>query len=99
MLSSQDLGTHTLFIAEVQDAEILSSRAPVTYADYQNEIKPKAGAQKPAQGAQSDQPQKKIVGWRCKICGYELMEAELPADYICPLCGHPAEDFEPISET
>ena len=98
VLSSQDLGTHTLFIAEVQDAEILSSRAPVTYADYQNEIKPKAGAQKPAQGVQTDQPQKKIVGWRCKICGYELMEAELSADYICPLCGHPAEDFEPIYE-
>ena len=41
VLSSQDLGTHTLFIAEVQDAEILSSNAPVTYADYQNKIKPK----------------------------------------------------------
>ena len=92
VVSYQDLGTHMLFVAEVTDAEILSSRAPVTYADYQNEIKPKPAALKPAQS------EKKIIGWRCKICGYELMQAELPADYVCPLCGHPAEDFEPIYE-
>ena len=41
---------------------------------------------------------KKIIGWRCKICGYEYEGAELPADYECPICGHPAEDFEPIYE-
>lgn len=88
VLASQDLGTHTLFIAEIQDAEILSKEKPVTYADYQNEIKPKPQAESG----------KKIIGWRCRICGYELMEAELPKDFICPLCGHPAEDFEPIYE-
>ena len=60
VLSSQDLGTHTLFIAEVEDAQVLSSNQPVTYADYQKDIKPKPAVQ-------SD---KKIVGWRCKICGY-----------------------------
>ena len=41
---------------------------------------------------------KKIVGWRCKICGYEYEGAELPSDFECPICGHPAEDFEPIYE-
>ena len=32
----------------------------------------------------------------CKICGYIHNSAELPSDFTCPLCGHPAEDFEPI---
>ena len=89
VLSSQDLGTHTLFIAEVEDAQVLSSNQPVTYADYQKDIKPKPAVQ-------SD---KKIVGWRCKICGYVYNGAELPKDFTCPLCGHPAEDFEPIYES
>jgi rubrerythrin len=88
VISSQDLGTHTLFIAEVTDAKIMSKEEPITYAYYQNVIKPKP----------SVQTTKKIVGWRCRICGYEYKRAELPADFTCPLCGHPAEDFEPIYE-
>ena len=87
VLSSQDLGSHTLFIAEVEDGDVLSSGEPLTYTYYQNVLKPR-----PAPKA----AEKKIVGWRCKICNYVYEGAELPADYMCPLCGHPAEDFEPI---
>ncbi len=86
VLSSTNLESHTLFIAEVQDAFIVSKNPPLTYADYQNKIKPKPAVSN----------EKKIIGWRCKICGYEYMNPELPADFECPLCGHPAEDFEPI---
>lgn len=42
VVESHDLGTHTLFIAEVVDAKMLSSKAPLTYADYQAHVKPKA---------------------------------------------------------
>ena len=41
---------------------------------------------------------KKIVGWRCKICNYVYEGSELPPDYTCPLCGHDISDFEPIYE-
>ena len=34
--------------------------------------------------------------WRCRICGYEYEGEELPADYICPICKHPASDFEKV---
>ena len=40
----------------------------------------------------------KVKGYVCKICGhFEPCEGELPADYTCPLCKHPASDFEPIA--
>ncbi len=84
-----DLGTHTLFIAEIVDAKVTSDRPPLTYADYQNRIKPK-NSQKKEGG--------KIKGWKCRICGYVFEGAELPLDFTCPLCGHPREDFEPIYE-
>lgn len=32
--------------------------------------------------------------WVCKICGYVYEGDELPADFVCPLCKHPASDFE-----
>lgn len=89
VVDSQDLGSHTLFIAEVEDAVLLNDRAPLTYADYQNNVKPKPQAKK---------TEKKIVGWKCRICNYVYEGAELPADYSCPLCGHDRDDFEPIYE-
>lgn len=87
VVSSQNLGSHTLFIAEVVDAVSLSENAPLTYADYQEHVKPKPEKKK---------EDKKIVSWRCKICGYIYEGSELPVDYACPLCGHGEEDFEPI---
>ena len=87
VVSSQDLGSHTLFIAEVTDAKVLSDRTPVTYADYQDHIKPKPEKKK------EDRP---IVGWKCKICNYVYEGSTLPADYQCPLCGPGPEDFEPV---
>lgn len=87
VVSFQDLGTHTMFVAEVVDARVLNGNSPLTYAEYQKSIKP----EKSHEG-------KKIVGWKCKICGFVYEGSQLPADYVCPVCGHPAEDFEPIYE-
>lgn len=91
VLSSQDLGSHTLFVAEVTDAKVVSTNSPLTYADYQANVKPKKSDTAAA-------PSKKIVAWKCKICGYVYEGSELPADFECPICGHPAEDFEPVYE-
>ncbi len=89
---SQDLGSHTLFIAEVTDAKKLSDNEPLTYAFYQSDIKPKADSA-------ADKPvQKKIIGWRCRICNYVYEGETLPEEFYCPLCGHDASDFEPIYE-
>ena len=51
-----------------------------------------------------DKPKPQEVGktedsqtiWRCRICGYEYVGEELPDDFICPLCKHPASDFEKV---
>ena len=48
------------------------------------------------ESTETTESSKKIVGWRCKICGYEYQGPELPPDFLCPLCGHPAEDFERV---
>jgi flavin reductase (DIM6/NTAB) family NADH-FMN oxidoreductase RutF len=83
VLSTTDLGTHTLFLAEVTDCEVLSNDSSVTYTYYQKNIKP------------APAPQKK-KGFVCNICGYIYEGDTLPADFICPLCKHPASDFSPL---
>ena len=79
-----DLGTHTLFIAQLVAAETLSDIPTATYTYYQQNIKPKP-----------EKTEKR--GWRCKICGFIYEGDDLPADYICPVCKHGAADFERIS--
>ena len=34
--------------------------------------------------------------WVCKVCGYVYEGDELPEDLICPICKHPASDFEKV---
>ena len=85
-----DLGTHMLFIGLVTEMETLSDVPSATYNYYQANIKPKP---QPA-GQTADG---KTI-WRCSICGYEYVGEELPDDFICPICKHPASDFVKVVE-
>jgi len=83
VIEALDCGTHTLFVADVTEASVLSDEPSVTYEYYLSHIKPKS------------QPLKR-KGFVCKICGYIYEGDTLPDDFICPLCKHGAADFEAI---
>ena len=84
VVESHDLGSHTLFIGELIDGELIAEGRDCTYAYYQNVIK--RLAPKPAA----------TQGFRCSVCGYVYEGDALPEDYVCPLCKHGVEDFERI---
>ena len=77
-----DLGTHTMFVAQMTDGEVLSDKPSMTYEYYQANVKPR--------------PEKKKTGWVCKVCGYVYEGDVLPDDFVCPVCRHGAADFEKI---
>ena len=79
-----DLGSHGLFICRVTEAKTLSSSETMTYSYYHKNVKPK-----------KDTSKKK--GYVCKICGYVHESDTLPPDFVCPICKHGAQDFEPIN--
>ena len=85
VVSSIDLGSHTLFIADVTASEVLSDDESVTYSYYHKNIKPS----KP-------KTEEKKKGFICTICGYIYEGDTVPDDFICPWCKHPASDFEPL---
>jgi flavin reductase (DIM6/NTAB) family NADH-FMN oxidoreductase RutF len=84
-----DLGSHTLFLCEPTAMEVLSEIPSCTYDYYQKNIKPAPEPVGKTEGGETI--------WRCTICGYIYVGEELPDDFICPLCGHPKEDF--VKET
>lgn len=78
-----DLDTHGMFICSITEARVISDSETMTYSYYQQHVKPKPETEG-----------KK--GFVCKVCGYVYEGDELPEDFICPLCKHGAQDFEPI---
>ena len=80
---SIDLGTHTMFIARVMEAKVLSDSPSITYAYYQRHIKPRPAAAPTAQKR-----------WVCEVCGYVYEGDEVPDDFVCPWCKHGKSDFK-----
>lgn len=95
------LDTHTMFLVDITDADIVSSQAPVTYDFYQKYVKqPYKPAVKKATegngGTAEGAEDKKTNSYVCKVCGYVYEGESLPEDYICPICKHGASDFEKL---
>ena len=84
-----DMGTHTVFYAQVTDMEVLSDVPSATYEYYQSNIKPKPEAVGKTPDGQTI--------WRCRNCGYEYVGEEVPDDFICPICKHGKQDFEKVA--
>lgn len=84
---SIDLGTHTIFIAHVVEARSLTASPSITYAYYQQHIK----FNPPIADAKVSEGKKR---WICDVCGYVYEGDELPDDFVCPWCKHPASDFK-----
>ena len=107
-----DLGTHVLFIGEVEESQKVEGAAsPMTYSFY-HQVKggktpPKAssylGDEQPVptsasagEGGEGESAAAPKVGWRCTICGYIEYVDELPDDFECPVCGVGKEMFERV---
>lgn len=109
VIGDMDIGTHTLFVGEVEEAEILGQGEPMTYAYYHMIKKgttPKA-APTYVKLKEEGNEMKKYV---CSVCGYVYDPAQgdpehgvvpgtafedLPEDWTCPVCGASKDQFEP----
>ena len=115
-----DVGSHTLFIGKVINAEVLKEDAdPLTYAWYKTEMKGTAPKNAPTyidpskskeEGSTEKQKDKQDFGpsYVCEVCSYEYDPAvgdelqgippgtpfaDLPDDWVCPICAAAKSDF------
>ena len=103
-----DLGTHTLFVGEVGEAEVLGGGEPMTYA-YYHRVK-RGTTPKAAPTFQRPEKETAMKKYVCTVCGYvydpEKGDPEgdippgtpfedLPDDWVCPVCGASKDQFEP----
>jgi len=88
--------THIIILIKITNLVKISSREPMTYRYYQENLKGKTNRKAPTYQEETITTKKHV--FVCKICGYryETDLEELPDDFKCPLCGVGKEYFEKI---
>lgn len=96
VIDKMETSTHTVFLGEVMDADILAEGTPMTYAYYHKVLKGKTAANAPTYQAE----EKNGGRYVCRICKYEYSGdvpfEQLPDDWVCPVCGAPKSRFEKL---
>lgn len=99
VIGKMETSTHTVFLGEVIDADVLKKADAMTYAYYHKVVKGKSPKNAPTYIAEEVE-EVKAAKWVCGICGYEYDGAvpfeELPEDFTCPLCKQPKSVFKKI---
>jgi len=106
-----DAGTHTDFIGELVDAEVLKEGEPMTYAYYHQVKRGATPKTAPSYVEERKEEVVQMAKYECNVCGYvydpEIGDPEsgispgtpfeeLPEDWVCPVCGASKDEFEKV---
>ena len=106
-----DVGTHTIFIGKIINAEVITEDECLTYAYYHQVKRGTTPKTAPSYIAKEKEAATKMAKYECTVCGYiydpELGDPDgniapgtpfekLPDDWKCPVCGAPKSDFKKI---
>ena len=105
-----DVGTHTIFVVELIGADVIKEGEPMTYA-YYHQVKRGTTPKTAPSYVEEKKEVAKVPKYKCTVCGYiydpELGDPdgdlkpgtpfeEIPAGWVCPVCGAAKSEFEKI---
>ncbi|RLF64438.1 MAG: High molecular weight rubredoxin [Thermoplasmata archaeon] len=108
VMKSMEVGTHTLFVGKVVEADILEDGEPMTYAYYH---KIKGGRSPETAPTYIKEEVNKVDKYVCQICGYVYDPEkgdpdggiapgtafeDIPDDWVCPVCGASKDQFKKV---
>ena len=111
VVNQVEAGTHTLFIGDLVDADIIKDGEPMTYAYYQQVKRGTTPKSAPSYIEPKKEEAPKMAKYRCTICNY-IYDPEkgdpdsgikpgtpfekLPDGWTCPVCGAAKDQFEKL---
>jgi len=111
VIQEVDVGTHTIFIGELVEADVIKEGEPMTYAYYHQVKRGTTPKTAPSYIEERKVEVIKTPKYRCTVCGYvydpELGDPdggikpgtpfeEIPDNWVCPVCGAAKSEFEKI---
>lgn len=107
-----DANTHTVFVGEITGAETLAAGIPMTYA-YYHQVKKGSTPPSAPTFVKKEEGKGPVSGkYVCNVCGYiydpavgdpdggiapGTAFADIPDDWVCPVCGASKKEFEGLS--
>ena len=96
IIDTMETSTHTVFLAEIMDGDLLLNVPAMTYSYYHKVVKGKSPKNAPTYIPEEQETAAK-VSYVCSVCGYvydgEVPFEELPDSYVCPICKQPKSKF------
>ncbi len=111
VVDSVDVETHTIFICKLVNAESFNDKDPMTYAYYHQVKNGKSPKSAPTYIKEEIESEYESGKYQCEVCGYiydpakgdpdngievGTSFADLPDDWVCPLCGVGKDQFKEI---
>ena len=98
LIDKMETSTHTVFLGEVIDGDVIGSDPAMTYSYYHKVVKGKSPKNAPTYLPQEDEPASGSgAKWVCSVCGYvedgDIPFEELPDTYTCPICHQGKDKF------
>jgi len=109
VIQELDVGTHTIFVGELVEADVIREGEPMTYAYYHQVKRGTTPKTAPSYIEEKKEVVPKMAKYECTVCGYvydpELGDPdgdiapgtpfeELPEDWECPVCGAAKSEFK-----
>ncbi|WP_229423272.1 rubredoxin-like domain-containing protein [Massiliimalia timonensis] len=86
-----EMETHSVIFGRLNDIVMGTQTDPMSYDYYHKVVKGKAPKNAPTYVAETAAVTSRYT---CDVCGYVYEGEELPADFVCPVCGVEASHFE-----
>lgn len=111
VIGQYDVYTHTIFVGELVDADVIKEGEPITYAYYQQVKRGSTPKSAPSYQPEKKEEKSKMDRYQCSVCGYiydpEKGDPEggikpgtrfedVPDDWTCPVCGASKDQFKKI---
>jgi rubredoxin/flavin reductase (DIM6/NTAB) family NADH-FMN oxidoreductase RutF len=111
VIDQKEVYTHTIFIGQLVDADVIKEGEPITYAYYQQVKRGTTPKSAPSYMADKKEEKVKLDKYKCEVCGYiydpekgdpdggikpGTKFEEVPDDWTCPVCGAEKNQFKRI---
>ncbi len=109
VIDQKDVYTHTIFIGQLVDADVIREGEPITYAYYQQVKRGTTPKSAPSYISDKKEEKVKMDKYQCSVCGY-IYDPEkgdpdggikpgtrfedIPDDWTCPVCGAEKNQFK-----